>query len=117
MTIDDLVQDVAADVTEEEPAKISPILFWVISQVIVMAIRWFLDRYTGQPEKATEEFMKFFKNMGMWNRIRWSMKVKQVTKHYNTIKSGEDIAVFSAGRFAKLDDEAVKKLFEEQKNS
>jgi hypothetical protein len=113
MKIDDFVQDVVDDVTKDDKVKFSPILLWVIKEVVMMAITWFINNYKDDPSKAVEDFLNFFKNLNFWNKLRWVMKVQQVTKKYKNLDSKAEISGAVAGKFAKLDEAAVRAMFEQ----
>lgn len=113
MKIDEIVADAAADMSSGR-TEIGPVLLWVIEQVVVTAITWFIQNHNGDINKAITEFLNFFKNLNFWNSLRWNLKVRQISKKYKNVDVEDRKMARSVSRkFAVLDETTVRALFEE----
>lgn len=114
MKINDLSDQVIEEVYGQDRYQINPIIILIVQQLVFAAINWFISNYQDDILKAIQKFITFFKNLNIWNLFLWNRKTKEVFKNFKSVKfNNSGISKSLSGKFASLDEAAIKSLFEE----
>jgi hypothetical protein len=114
MEMDDLILDVASEITKGNKAEFSFVLLAILGTLISEVIKWFFRRYTDE-NKAAQEFVSYYNNMGVWRRFQLIRDVKRSMRRQSPVKfSAENIANSLTNKFQKLSVENVKSLAKQE---